>query len=196
MGNVNGVPHPAGYPLYLILAKFFQLLPVGSLAFRTNLFSAVCTVAAALLLFDLIREQTKENLFSDSLALFGSLAYGLSPAVWAQALVTEVYALHGLLVILCFYFFFRKNVFGGEWSRGIVFGLAAANHITSILLFPLLFLYGDRKKIPPRALGALGGLLLYLTLPLRALASPPVNWGNPSTLRGFWELVSGSIYRD
>lgn len=33
----SGVPHPSGYPLYLILARGFQLLPVGELAFRTNL---------------------------------------------------------------------------------------------------------------------------------------------------------------
>ena len=158
---VNGVPHPAGYPLYLILAKVFQLFPIGSLAFRTNLFSAVCTVSASLLLFNLIREQIKENPFHDPLALLGALAYGLAPAVWAQALVTEVYALHGLLVALCLYVFFRQNIPGGEWSRGFAFGLAASNHITSVLLFPLLFLYSDRKKTALRFTGVLSGLLLY-----------------------------------
>jgi hypothetical protein len=39
------------------------------------------------------------------------------------------------------------------------------------------------------------GLLLYLTLPLRALTNPPVNWGNPVTLKRFWWLVSGELYR-
>jgi hypothetical protein len=29
----GGVPHPTGYPLYLLLARLFQILPVGSLAF-------------------------------------------------------------------------------------------------------------------------------------------------------------------
>src|SRR5512134_545866 len=36
-----GVAHPTGYPTYLLLARFFQLIPVGSLAFRTNLLSAL-----------------------------------------------------------------------------------------------------------------------------------------------------------
>jgi hypothetical protein len=39
------------------------------------------------------------------------------------------------------------------------------------------------------------GLSLHLTLPLRALSDPPINWGNPVTLRRFWWLVSGELYR-
>jgi len=192
---VNGVPHPAGYPLYLLLAKFFQYLPVGSLAFRTNLFSAVCTVLAALVLFNLIREQLRESPFHDQLALLGALAYGVAPAVWAQALVTEVYALHGLLIVLCLRVFTKDNLRGGEWSRGFVFGLAATNHLTSVLLFPLLLLSGDIKKIILRLSGVAGGLLLYLSLPLRAAGNPPVNWGDASTLDGFFWLVGGAAYR-
>ena len=39
------------------------------------------------------------------------------------------------------------------------------------------------------------GLSVYLTLPLRALFHPPVNWGNPVTLDGFFWLVSGKLYQ-
>ncbi|HLO31264.1 MAG TPA: DUF2723 domain-containing protein, partial [Anaerolineales bacterium] len=46
----NGNAHPTGYPLYLILARIFQFLPVGSLAWRTNLMSALATVCAAVLI--------------------------------------------------------------------------------------------------------------------------------------------------
>lgn len=190
---VNGVPHPAGYPLYLILAKVFQFFPLGSLAFRTNLLSAVATVLASLVLFNLLAGLIKENPFCSQTALLGALAYGLAPAVWAQALVTEVYALHGLLFSVCLCVFLKPNY--SEWSRGFAFGLAASNHITSTLIFPILFFYGDRKKIALRLMGIVSSLLLYLILPLRALANPPVNWGNPSTLKGFLWLVSGEAYR-
>jgi hypothetical protein len=37
-------------------------------------------------------------------------------------------------------------------------------------------------------------LSLYLILPLRALANPPVNWGNVVTPQRFWWLISGQIY--
>src|SRR5687767_5453946 len=44
----NGVPHPTGYPLWLILAKgFATIVPFGSVAWRMNLFSALCAAGAA-----------------------------------------------------------------------------------------------------------------------------------------------------
>src|SRR5881396_41572 len=43
-----GVAHPTGYPTYLILARLFQLIPVGDLALRSTIVSAVAAVLAAL----------------------------------------------------------------------------------------------------------------------------------------------------
>ena len=40
--HVAGVAHPTGYPSYIILAGLAELVPIGSVAFRANLFSAVC----------------------------------------------------------------------------------------------------------------------------------------------------------
>ncbi len=42
-----GVPHPTGYPLYVLLGKAFSLLPIGSVAYRANLLSAVAAAGAA-----------------------------------------------------------------------------------------------------------------------------------------------------
>ena len=35
-----GIPHPPGYPLYVLLGKLFTFIPLGSLAWRVNLMSA------------------------------------------------------------------------------------------------------------------------------------------------------------
>ena len=51
---VGGVAHPTGYPTYLLLAKFFQFIPIGSLAFRTNLLSALAAIVTALLVYILV----------------------------------------------------------------------------------------------------------------------------------------------
>ena len=40
--HVLGVAHPTGYPVYILSAWLFELLPIGSVAFRANMFSAVC----------------------------------------------------------------------------------------------------------------------------------------------------------
>ncbi len=43
-----GIPHATGYPLYVLLGKLWTLLfPFGELAWRMNLFSALCGAAAA-----------------------------------------------------------------------------------------------------------------------------------------------------
>jgi hypothetical protein len=41
-----GVPHPPGYPTYVLLGKLISLIPMGTVAYRFNLFSAVCVSLA------------------------------------------------------------------------------------------------------------------------------------------------------
>jgi hypothetical protein len=197
----GGVPHPAGYPLYLLLARIFQLIPLGPLAFRTNLFSAFCTVLASLVLYALLARAFQARPQGRWTAFFGALVYGTTPLIWGQAIVTEVYALHGLLFLICIYLLCSEHPPYPPWTCGLVTGLSASNHLTSLLLLPLLALGAeDRKIVSPSmllqaCLGVLAGLSLYLILPLRALSHPPVNWGNPSTFDGFIWLVSGQAYQ-
>ena len=42
-----GIPHPPGYPTYVLMGKLFSLLPVGTIAWRFNFFSAVAAATAA-----------------------------------------------------------------------------------------------------------------------------------------------------
>ena len=54
---VLGIPHPSGYPLYVMLGKLWTLLvPFGSIAFRMSLFSAFFAAGACGLLYRLGRE--------------------------------------------------------------------------------------------------------------------------------------------
>jgi hypothetical protein len=217
----GGVAHPTGYPLYLLLARLFQLVPIGSLAFRTNLMSAFATVSAAVLVYGLVtRSLSSSNAHQYWLAgLASGVAFGLSPLIWGQAVITEVYALHSLFVALLLYLsvnslslhFTQKRV---DRLLGLTFGLAMGNHVTAILLLPVILSTTILRKPTPtpgkrwrdnwqldsrsllRRTTWLGvGLLVYLTLPLRALSQPPVNWGNPVTLDGFAWLVSGKLYQ-
>jgi hypothetical protein len=196
----GGVPHPSGYPLYLILARGFQILPVGNLAFRTNLLSAVCTILTVLLLDAYLLNQLRDRPLAQFASFLAAMAYGLAPFVWGQALVTEVYALHGLLMMLCIYVWSLEDSKISEWIRGFVFGVAATNHLTATMMFPLLVLVPNGKPFVSTALllkrlgGAASGLLLYFFLPVRAYFDPPINWGDASTLDGFFWLIGGQIY--
>jgi hypothetical protein len=78
--------------------------------------------------------------------------------------------------------------------HALAVGLALGNHITIAPLAAAWLLVGVRGPAGPRLLGhrALwlgGGALVYLYLPLRAAAKPPINWV------GFWWVVSGQLYR-
>jgi len=198
----GGVPHPSGYPLYLILARPFQFIPVGTLAFRTNLFSAVCTILAALVLYAFLIHHLHGHPRTNFISLIAALAYGLAPFVWGQALVTEVYALHGLLMIVSVYVLSLETPRASEWARGFVFGIAATNHLTAVMIFPLILLdfheglFVSARVFLIRCIGILSGLSLYLLLPVRAYFDPPVNWGNASTADSFIWLISGQIYHD
>ncbi len=198
----GGVPHPTGYPLYLLLARAFQLLPAGTLAFRTNLLSALSTVLASLLLYRYLLALFPGLKIRHLVAFAAALAYGLAPFVWGQALVTEVYALHNLLMIACLSILRLDENSPPEWLRGLAFGLAAANHLSALIVFPLLLLDDNAKglihlrAIGKRSLGVLSGLALYALLPLRASFDPAINWGDASTPAGFLWLVSGTLYRD
>ncbi len=204
----GGVAHPSGYPLYLLLARLFQALPIGSLAFRTNLLSAVSTTPAAVLVFELVVHSLS---FSDGrpnwwAGLASAYAFGLAPLVWSQAVITEVYGLHILFVVFILFlsssrlpaFFTPRHL---DLCLGLVFGLGLGNHITTVLLLPLLIsaLPESQPRFPSllRRVAWMGaGLLVYLALPLRALREPPVNWGNAATLDGFKWLITGSPYQD
>lgn len=205
----GGVAHPSGYPLYLLLARLFQAVPFGGLAWRTNLMSAVFAVGAALLVQSIIRRETKHWLAG----LTAGLAAGLAPMLWSQAVITEVHALQAFLVALVIYLSTGPNP--DPWKkrldclRGLALGLASGNHLTILLLLPAVVLVnsvrvaepGGRNRLDWPALARhlfffLAGGLIYLLLPVWAAAQPPVNWGNVVTPERLAWLVSGSLYQD
>ena len=207
----GGIPHPTGYPTYMILGRLFQLLPIGSPYFRGSLFSAASAALAAGLIYLWIKSETRQFGWLGVLAgLAGAVLLGVSPLFWSQAVIVEVYALEILFLALALWWFHLLAYYKPSRSVKILLsvlsiglGLAAGDHITILLLAPVC-LYGvylGRKRgVEKRFLAAqagfvLIGLMVYLYLPLQARNYPPINWGNPQNWQGFiWEL-SGRPYQ-
>lgn len=198
----GGIAHPSGYPTYLLLARLFQELPVGSLAFRTNLLSLAAAVGTCLLVYALLIRIGPA--IHPMAALAAGTAFGVSPLFWSQAVITEVYTLHVFFIVVILHLSLapgQDEKF--DALRGLVFGLALGNHLTTLLLLPLLLTpraadgwQVDWKPLL-RRLGWMGaGSLVYLILPLRASLMPPVNWGDPRTFENFVWLVTGQLYQD
>ena len=210
----GGVPHPSGYPLYLLLGRCFGQLPVRNVAFRFNLMSAV-SAALAITVFTAWARKVLGRVFPDSTYGAVTIASGAGGALlafsrlfWSQALIAEVYALNALMAAACLWWLQRWE--DAPQSRrpaislllGLTGGLAAGNHLTILLLAPPMFyvLLSDARRPGAREwagiLAGLGmGLLVYLLIPARAAAGPYVNWGNADRWDRFWWLVSGALYQ-
>ena len=206
-----GVPHPPGYPLYVILGKLVSVFPAGTVAFRFNLFSALCMATAAGVIAGLVAallsstpasldssqndEEQRCRLTKTSVALAAGLTFAFLPLVWQQAIIAEVYALNMLVVSVLLWSILQPSRSRSGWLPGLFLGLAVTTHLTSLLLAPLvLFRVGSsyRKYFVP---ATLTGLTPFLLLPLFASTGSPVVWGSPHTFRGWWWLVTATIYR-
>lgn len=210
VAHVLGIPSFTGYPTYAMLSHLFTHLPFGEVAWRVNLASAVFGALAVAVVYPLCRLLGAGRLG----AAAGALAFGVSETLWGQAVIAEVYTLHALFVSLFLLALLLWRGRRGE-RRGDRFlllaaflgGLAMTNHLTSLFLLPSALVFvaavDARKLLSPllllKSAGLfLAGLLPYLYLPLRASMDPPLvdegPAGNPSTLAGFLDLVSGGDF--
>jgi len=202
-----GVAHPTGYPLYVLLTKPFTWLPLGNVAWRVNLASAVYATAAVLTLFLLLRQLlldlgTPQEGLEWPAALAAALGLAVSPVFWSQAVVAEVYALHHwfVVVILGLLLF---PIPGWKPTRRwqvicFLIGLSFTNHLTTALLLPAVTLAWLWERPRGRTVDWLvaGGLMLlglsvYLFIPLRW---PALNDGARMTLAEFLAYVTGDQF--
>jgi hypothetical protein len=203
----NGVPHPPGYPLYTFLLQGWLLLlgwtnGTSSLAWRGNLLSAVTAAAAvaltAVTLYGVLGP-SRARVWVAGVAAF---AWGITPLLWGQAILTEVYALHALIVAMLGWATLRRTQSPAWLALPVALGVA--HHLTLLLLLPAV-LYWSWSRAPDtrlwlRALGwmVIGsgiGFLFYGRVLLVSQHVPPVNWGYALDGRDLWWLVSGAAYR-
>ncbi len=219
---VLGVPHPPGYPLYMLLGHLAMLFPGGSPAFRMNLLSGIFDAVAVSVVFLVVYRlvayrvdgaRVVASRFAPYVAgASAALLLAFSTLFWAYSVVAEVFALNNLFAALLF-------LIGLEWCRRpervrllwlwmFVFGLALCDQQTIALLVPgfavllwqgLRSSRGRRFPLSWRDLGLAvvafaGGLLPFLYLPRAALGSPAMNWGDPDSLSRFIADVDRQNY--
>jgi hypothetical protein len=148
LGEVGGVPHATGYPLYIALDQaWVSIVPVGSLAWRVNLLSAVLGAAAVGVLYVLLRILEVRPVVAAGTAL----VFALSPTYWSQAVVAEVYTLHILFLV-------TVTACLAHWRKGgaeawllvglCVYALSFGHHLTTGLALPgvVWIVWSDRRR--------------------------------------------------
>lgn len=204
-----GIPHPTGYPLYVVLGRVASLVPVGSVAYRINLVSALAGAAGIYFLARWILELAPRAA-GPAAALFGALAgsllYAFSRGAWSQSVLAEVYTLNIALLGASLWSIARADRTGKvRWLclSAYLFGLGLTNHLLILAAAPALLIAAGRRVVS-REIGlpgivlllllALWGATLDLYLPIRASQGPEFSWGVPNTPERLWWVLSGAQY--
>ncbi|MGH7771293.1 MAG: protein O-mannosyl-transferase family [Candidatus Binatia bacterium] len=195
------IAHPAGFPTYALLVKLLTFIPVGSIAFKTNLASAVFSLLTLLLLCAALRLLIKRlyplapSTDVHTSSVVAAFLFALGPIVWQNAISTEVYTLNILFLAGLIYLILRwMEEFDPRWFyiSGFLYGLSAGNHATVALFLPGLLAVHYIKRPKGNSCEWMRtifffflGLSVYLYLPVRSLANPAYDWGDPQSLRNF-----------
>ncbi len=206
----HGIPHPTGYPTYILLGILFQYIPFSTPVFRGVLESIIPVALAAGLLTGWVGFVTgSKSVPNLCAAVVTGTAWGVAPLLFSQAVIVEVHGLQSLITVLVLWWITLNLQAGSgsnkKWVLGLSFliGLGCGNHITIVLFAPAALIAlsysirhsGSWKLVLAQLSLLLAGLLVYLYLPLQSQVYPPINWGNPQTWAGFLWEVTGNPYR-
>jgi tetratricopeptide (TPR) repeat protein len=193
-----GIPHPPGYPLYMIITKIFMSLPLSNIAYRGNIVAGFFGSISIIILFIFLKKigslylSTYERIYN-LVAFFISISLAFSETFWAQCVQAKggIYTLNAFfLILILLLIILRSNIA----LIAIICGLSLTNHNTMVplvFLFFIFILYQTfllNKKDLLRVsliffiLVALVSSFIYLYLPIRSLSNPPMDWGNPETI--------------
>ena len=209
-----GVPHPSGYPLYVLFANLLSRLPVSTMAWRVSLLSSLAAAASLGLLTVIARalaERWRERALTaveQAALVLAVLTLGLGATWWGEAVYAKPYALHILILLAAAVTWWR---FGSErrWGgwAGFLTGLLLANHLfLGILSLPVLVFAGMAGRRSERTRswnetglvggGLLAGLSPYLFLYWRGIHGAPYEFRPFHDVAGFLTYVFRVSYGD
>ncbi len=209
-----GVPHPTGYPIYIILTRPITLFfnrPIEA----ATVFSALVIGLTVYVFFRicvlLLAPHAGSPSMVNLMAFCSSLVFAQAPVIAAQGTTNEVYGL-SLLINLSIVWSLTRYLSENLRSKKTIWlyiifyltGLSLTNHLSAVMFLPLLaylFWYHLRSDFSLRSILILVAfilfpLTLYLVLPIRAAANPPpaANWGGVSIWDNFYRHVTGWQY--
>ena len=216
-----GVAHPPGEVTALLWGKFFDLLPLGNVAFRAAIAQGIAGALAALLVYSLSLDvadwlDPEERLDAITRVLVAAaiaVMFAFAPGVVIVCNRAEVYALQTALSLAALWLALRAA--RGRDARpalvaAVLIGLGVANHSLlaglvglGAVLAALPLLAEKRGRLIALALLAfLAGMAIHAYLPLRAAAlfgaadhgANNLVWGDARTPGGLWWVVSAHTF--
>ncbi len=208
----GGLVRSTGYPLYLLVGRFWSRLPIGDVGYRMNLLSALCGALTLVVL-----ERLLAKLGVGPWARAGAVGLlAVSHFFWALSLIAEVYTPQTL--IQCAFMWSLLHWLEHPRERhltlvGTCLGLGLAHHLATVLWAPGVLWVLARQRRSRRwrhlalaLLPVVGGLALYFYLTLLQHSAPAFDYVGEynaggrfqridlSTLSGMWWLASGQRF--
>jgi len=139
---ILGIAHPPGYALYILLGKLFTFLPLGSVAYRMNLFTALwgaLTVSLTYLIILQLSSKNHSSLAAQVPATLGATTFAVSANLWQHATFANAHTLTASLAALALFLLLTwdKNK-DNRWlyAFALVCGLSMTHHPLLLISFP------------------------------------------------------------
>lgn len=200
-----GIPHPPGNPLFVLLGRFFALLPIApTVAQRINILAALASAISAGIWFMILRRLARQLDLGEGLcsvlAALGMILGACAFTVWHQSVVNEkVYTLALLGIALISWQMMRwlEAPDGPRADARLVMiayllMLGYSNHNAGLLPAPMvLFAVVMQRRmrwlrvrlLVRAAVVAALGFSPFATQPIRAAHNPMINEGEPTACR-------------
>jgi tetratricopeptide (TPR) repeat protein len=198
----HGVPHPTGFPFYLLLTTFFSNL--GKNAFWINAVSAAASAGSLVLFLRLVEifATPKNEKTSPWLLIGWSFIFLSSSTLLLHSSAARIYPLNltAILAVLVWASYFPPQKKPAVLGLGFLLGLAAGTHLLFVVTLPFIIIrfWETReswvKNFPHLMTGLLTGLSLYLWIPLLAHQHPALNWGDPEQIHPFLNYLRQKSY--
>ncbi len=194
------VPHVPGYPVMAQAGFALSRAPIGSLAFRANLYSALCGALACALVFVLLTHLGTRPAGAFALAV----AFGAAHTVMEESLKIRTYPLNAAFAAFMLWRALRWRETGDRRELMLVafagaIGLGNHQIVLASGVAPAAIVVANWRRLRARDLAwmlAVGivGISVYAYLPLRAMAGPVLNWGDPYNAERFFAALTQQQY--
>ncbi len=165
--NLLQVPHPPGTPFFLILGRFFAMIPFAeNIAFRVNTISVLSSAFTVLFLYliavkliEYYKRNENGNLFESVItyisAAIGALSLAFSDTFWFNSMEAEVYALATFFIAFVTWLMVVWNEKADEEDNekyllmiAYLVGLSTGVHLMAVLaLVPIVLVIYTRKYL-------------------------------------------------
>lgn len=191
-----GVPHPTGYPLYVILGKAATLVPLGSIGMANGLLASFSGAVAASLFFFAAARAAR----SAAAGFYAAAALAVTAFFWLQSITVEVYSLNLVFCVALILLLWKDDDVRPAIAFFAVAAFGLGNHgtlvVPAVILGLVLLARSIKRSGAAPALLTVGfftimGLSVFLCLPLLSAMSRVFNWNNPQLPQNMPQLLTG-----